>query len=323
MKSKLIVLLIILVPFKSTEACTFAQHSGDIRVASINGAKVYTLFTTHLMDQSSSVMGALLGSSTDEVIESLNGLLTDPDNAQTIRSEQNDVVQLTQIVQSGEIRWIGIEASPAEMQSGISIINQVQDYYDMRDLFNGILGNHEGWSPEKTDQILHLMFNAHIIARAKNPDAFSDIRVVPLDDNDAKAESGQTIEYIDRFRDDLIRLGADEGLLTIDQFLEIEAIKNAALQNVRPIPAEEISRLRDQFQDIAVRTIIRDYLEEVNEFLRLSGVRDQAAVTQILEQSGNGLITMGSAHGPGIEQGLTTACRNQPSQDTEGQKAVQ
>ncbi len=47
-----------------------------------------------------------------------------------------------------------------------------------------------------------------------------------------------------------------------------------------------------------------------NNILSLISPRDAAAVQSILDLSGNGLVTFGTAHSHGIKQGLIAACRD-------------
>ena len=81
-----------------------------------------------------------------------------------------------------------------------------------------------------------------------------------------------------------------------------------------PIPAQAISRplrtpptpAQAEFQ-----MLLASLVDKHNILLGdLSEKRDQYAVQSILNQPGNGLIIFGTDHGPGIKEGLTTACQN-------------
>ena len=207
-----IILITLVLTGKKAICCTFSNHSGDLRVANINGGEIYTLFTPHLLGFHTAMVSCVLtdeckdyvGSESinkidtsdpnkkDSILDGLNLLLRKYRNK--IQSEKSDVSQITNLAKSGQIRWIGIEATPEEIQSGIKIEVQVRDYLKMKELLNKhFTPNNKRiflrkWNKEKTDQILHLMYNPHIIARAENPHTFRTIPIIPIDDENATKE---------------------------------------------------------------------------------------------------------------------------------------
>ena len=69
-----------------------------------------------------------------------------------------------------------------------------------------------------------------------------------------------------------------------------------------------LNRLRIQEES---RINIRKLRMAHNDFILSILTRDAAVVQSILELHGNGLILFGIAHGPGIKEGLITACQNE------------
>ena len=55
--------------------------------------------------------------------------------------------------------------------------------------------------------------------------------------------------------------------------------------------------------------LFKSVIDIVKIFYDVNVNRDQHVVRSVLNQPGNGLIIFGASHGPGIKEGLTTACQ--------------
>ena len=323
MKSFVVSIILLHLIFISERAfcCTFSKHSGDIRVANISGAKVYTLFSTHIMENDWEEVLQTFSLPPNQAVAHLNGILKR--KKETIESEESDANQIIDLVKKGEVRWVGVEATPGELNRlGPEV--QVEDYLDMEKIFNQYVGHIKGWDQQKTNQILHLMYSPHIIARAKArmtpPDVFKQIPTIPIDDEKSKKESLDVMRKRDQSIDYLASLYVKEGgLCHRDQSQRpswcsslTSFVKTEDLFKIKRIPNSKLTRFFNQteIENEEVKENIITLVESTNKFLDLSDKRDEMAASVILKQSGHGLVTMGLAHGPGVENRLTAACKN-------------
>ena len=287
--------------------CGFSNIEGDIEMASIGGAKVYTLFSAHLGKQPLEVRKALRleGGTREDVSDRLNAILSNPKHQQTIKTEKAETARIINLLKSSSLTWVGIEASPKEMKGGPSIQMQMQVdiYKHTRESLLSVLGD-----VNKTDDILYLLFSSHVIARAKEPSAFERIRTVPIDDDEAKSKSAEVVFELDNLKQELIELGMEKQLLSPEQFMAINGMKADALKNNKVIPSERITAEQERFKNEEVKKTVGNLLSKANEFLHLSAKRDEAAAKSILNQSGDGIVLMGTAHGPGVTSHLNSAC---------------
>ena len=330
LSSVLVFLLTLVLAEDKAVCCTFSPYSGSegIHVAQINSGKVYTLFTEHIGNNYPEEVLSTISRGKEDTAKRLNELLSK--RREVIQSEMSDVRKITDLVKSRQISWIGIEASPGEMErSQVSIEGLVQDYLDMKGFWGEHLKNVNGWNEQKTDQILHLMYAPHIIARAKlrseSPDPFKTIPTIPLDNDEAKAKMEKMMEKRDQAIDgmtSLITSGIEQNppppwLMPLLSFgsgddehpypWPIKHISNDELQNF-------LNKIKNENEDKTVVSNLTElatkYVETTNEFLKENKKRDETAAEAIYSQSGHGLVTMGSAHKQPVESRLTQLCQN-------------
>ena len=97
--------------------CDFRLYSGDIKVADINGRQIYTLFSSHLTreemlgatDAINSIEGLSSTMTAQEYVSHLHSFLDG--HTDTITSERSDFHQLSRLLSSKQIDWIGVEAT--------------------------------------------------------------------------------------------------------------------------------------------------------------------------------------------------------------------
>ena len=314
-----IIFLTLILIGKQVFSCTFSEHSGDVHVAKIFGSEVYTLFTRHIMEEYAQEILGTFSLPSNEQVKALNDILQK--RKRIIQSEQSDVRQITKLVQSGEIRWIGVEATPGELhRMGTEV--RVNDYLEMKRLFNH-MGHMEGWDKQKTDQILYLMYSPDIIARVENPEVFKAIPTVPIDDEQAKQEMFNVREKRDQHKDILMNIydqlcfkkktHQPSWCRPLASFCFVE---KKICMKIKRVPNDELTEFLNQnkIENENAKASMVALAELNNKFLDLSDRRDEKAASIILNKSGNGLVTMGSAHGPGIESRLATACKNKGSE---------
>ena len=291
--------------------CHFHQHSGNIRLAHINGRKIYALFILHLGSHAQQARNIITTSNNiaDDLISFLRR------NQIIMRLQQLAVQQLTQLLASDQIDWIGIELSEEELE-GITFNEIKQRYEDMKKSFDN-LNDHPQWSPEQTDQILHLMYPKYIIAYAENTELFENTRFVPLED-DSLRQVGRTFQTDKSMALNTLNQLEERGLISHRQHLAVKAFGTGAL-NQRGlsqitgdnlIDSDELEDLlkAQEIEDPQVITVITFYTNTINNIIRHAKSRDEAIVQSVHNQSGNGIIIMGAAHKVFIEDGLRKSC---------------
>ena len=225
-------------------------------------------------------------------------------NQATIISEQSDAQKITKLVELDRIDWIGIE-HPKTDTTYVDIANDLYfnslDYFtSWEQLFN--------WDSIKTNQLLFLIYEAFVIARANHPEVFHEIEIYPLEDRDLMIilnNYTDEVNYWDGF------VYADP-YVTSDQRSEIFSFINTTIIPIpRLITESEFEALLDQ---IGIREESRGNIRMLrmahNNVMSFISRRDAAVVQSILDLPGNGLILSGEAHGHGIKQGLIEACQN-------------
>ena len=324
--------------FAKVDSCIFKTYSDGIEIANIGNRQIYTLFTAHLDNERNEVLTAFNNRSNYTLSQFISHLNRIIDRHQTtIKSEQSDVQKVTRLVQSEEISWIGVEGSPEEIEGSNSNFGKmVSNYLELQPAFNE--QSSTNLDLNKTDQILYLMFNAIIIAYANHSEVFDRIPIVPLEDNDLRREVRRILHEIKQMQSHLPIFILSRAI-SPSQFSELHSI----FTNSRYISNQEFETLLDllETQEIEedqtsingipipkqakqrhLRTLPTHVQAEFKMFLRtftdkhnilhgdLYKKRDQKAVQSILDHPGNGLVLFGTNHGPGIKEGLTTACKN-------------
>ena len=285
--------------------CDFNQYSGDIRLGVINDDQIYTLFTTHITpEQIDAAISAITTRNLRDRINRLNKALTR--YKATIQSEQSDVQQIIGLLESQQIDWIGIEASPEDLQR-TSLADLKSVYRDDRNSLNN-LNFHSQWDQDKADQILYLSFPIIVIAYAQNPEIFHGIKIIPLENNEQRRKAIELKLQIKNQEDILIDF-IHTGLITSSQFQTIKAFFKDRLNNVtQSNSSSEIESLLANLQEES-RTTVNTYLDRSREFGLLIEERSQAMAASISQQSGNGLVIGGYSHASSIEEYLTATCQ--------------
>ena len=229
-----------------------------------------------------------------------------------VASEQSDVQKIVELFGLEQIDWIGIDSSPEVLETN-PIDARIRTYFKNRDFLNANLNSGHGWNSNKTEQILSLIFNPYAIALANNPDLFNRVEVVPLDDYVLRETEIQYYNDVDYYMGALLeirRINSSINQSVLERFSRFIQSKTSGFELVI-ISYNELEELLDELGvEEDVRRYMRRIVERINEATNLSRQRDQNAVASILNQPGNGLVLFGTVHGPGIKQGLTTACQN-------------
>ena len=146
------------------ENCVFSPYFGDIEQIDMGHHRIYTLFTKHLGGQADDIIPIITtGGSVENKIRRLNAIIEQ--NRETIQSEQGDVQQIAHLIRSEQISWMGLEASPEEMESFFDY--RVESYRQLKfdqPFFTSLDTLSMRWNINKTDQILTLLFPASTIA---------------------------------------------------------------------------------------------------------------------------------------------------------------
>lgn len=74
------------------------------------------------------------------------------------------------------------------------------------------------------------------------------------------------------------------------------------------VPQEQIRIVLRGIEDGELRNLVEAYFIHHNQFIEYSNQRSRRAASVILQQSGNGLITMGSNHEQLVIESLLDSC---------------
>ena len=284
--------------------CDFHPYSDDIRLGIINDRQIYTLFTRHNSNRViSHLIYAMDATPKEQAIRELNAALEiyQP----RVQSEQSDVRQIIELIESQQIDWIGIEASQRELQS--TPLTEQMSIHSEDKAFLDTFASDPQWDHNKTDQVLSLLYPTIVIAHAQKPEAFHEIRVIPLENNEQKREALAKTSQITRQKNVLIHL-FHRRLITPHQFQTINTFFSNRLNNViTSNSSREMESLLASLQEEA-RIAVNTYIDQINEFVSLNEERSHTAAISISRQSGNGLVIMGSTHGNTIEEDLKITC---------------
>ena len=339
-----------------SEVCTFSDSGIEgVEVGQIGDRQIYTLFTEHLtgdqQDTTRAVLTSRLNYTPLQFTLRLDWIIGR--YMETVVSEQFDVQRITELAESGQIDWIGVEGSLSEL-GGNAFAEMVSSYSKLKSELDNL--NLSDWDSSKTEQILSLSFNEIIIAYANYSEIFDRIPIVPLEDNNLRRESGRLVTEIRRMgnallRGELIVEEVLEGTITFSQVAEFNYtfsssnhISNRAFEDLLGIFFEnpEIEEQQTPMSEIPIpvqirpkplktalipapipaltpaststraelQMFLRTLINKHNALIGLYDDREQKIVQSILNQPGNGLLIFGADHGPGIKEGLVTACRN-------------
>ena len=289
--------------------CWFRPYSGDIRVASINGRQIYTLFTRHLSNQGDEFYNILNLSTDIGIIEAVGRFISK--HIDTINSERSDFQQIRSLLTSRKIDWIGIEQTPDIIQSFEQV---VQNYRETKDSFNQ-RSNASLWNQEESDDLLYLLYPVWLKLLAEYPsdiildgtDGTDGIRVIPLENKDlaAKATMAPVVRSFERVIHDTNL--TDEQRSAFVNF----ALNHPSILNVSILI--DLSDTEEFFTSSGIENPelikkIEGYIDLRNELTITHQQRDAYVIQLILNQEGSGLVLRGSAHQENVESGLTQVC---------------
>ncbi len=282
--------------------CQFLSYSEDIKMVDINGRQIYILFGSHSKGKADEFQD-ILNSGTD-IIEKTNRFM---DNySSRINSERSDFQQITSLLTSQEIDWVGVEYYP-NLQT---IERVVQSYQNTKESFNQI--SNGLWNPEKTDDLLYLLYPFWLRFLTEHlSDAVLNrrIRIIPLENETLYTRAG-TLTMI-----------AQLSIKFIHDNINLTGPQTSALVDFLSNPISDTSILIDSsdtedffkthgIEDPETRNKIRTYIDLLNETITAHQERDEFVVQKILRQEGNGIVLRGSAHQQNVESGLTQVCLN-------------
>ena len=286
--------------FAQMEACRFSDSEIEgVEVGQIGDRKIYTLFTTHLYNEPDTVFVITNFYRPTNAVVLLNQLIER--NQERIASERSDVQKITELAESGQVDWIGIENFKTNTSAAFT-------YLENRTRLNKTFNHLPEWDPSKTDQLLLLVFHADTIAYATHPEVFRGIRKYPLEDESLMIETSHLTISAANWDRAIKR----NNHMTDAQLLEMRSfIEQSMVSNFRLVTKSEFEDLLDRIEvPKEARIHIRRFRRIHNEIISIALKRDEVIVQSILDIPGNGLILFGTTHGPGIKQGLTTACQN-------------
>ncbi len=293
--------------------CVFSPYFGDIEQVDMGHHRIYTLFTRHLRDQADDIIPIITtGGSVENKIRRLDVIITQ--NRDIIQSEQNDVQQITHLIRSEQLSWIGLESSPEEMESFFDY--QVESYRQLRldqSFFTNLDTLSMRWNINKTDQILTLLFPASTLACGTYQKACHEIEQIPLENENLKIEFKNRLQEEKHLLENVFLDLLNRGLMTRHQVEEIIAIGIATIVNdQQPISDDDVKAFFNKFEitNTEVQTHIRAYIDTINHILSAFIRRDQHILASILNSSGHGLVLLGIWHKKEIQEGLIKACQN-------------
>ncbi len=286
---------------RAQNKCVFENQNGKIQKIQISDRTLFTQFATHLRGQQRLVFAKMNTETKSEAVADLRELLKE--HSQTISDAKTNKLELEVLLWGQKVQWLGDESTEDEAKAGYSLDKAVSDCKKTSDELK-----HLELTGAEVDSLLYLLCAPLIILKLNRPELFRQLKHVPIDDNVAKARSEEIVRKLMISRDDLSSMRFYPPELALEQYREILSIKNQALQSNTMIPQIVITRQIELAPSSEAKKEIETYFNLVNEFLELSKKRDEATAEKSFRQSGNGLIIMGSAHGPGISQRLTALC---------------
>ncbi len=287
--------------------CWFRPYSGDIRVAGINGRLIYTLFTFHLSNEYKDFYNTLnLDISITDKIALWHDFLNK--HADTINSESSDFLQISSLLASEKIDWIGIE----HFSDTQELKNQVQRYRLDKEGFDSYSDISIFWNEENTDDLLYLLHPVEIKLLAEYPnnitlDRTDKIRIIPLENRDLQLRSSELIVDLMQKIEEM----SDTGHITDEQEVAfIDLVFDDEKNPSSLIDSQDVEEFFTNFriEDSEIITKLREFIDLQNAFAITHQERDDFAVQSILNQKGNGIVLRGISHKESVENGLTQVC---------------
>ena len=294
--------------------CVFSPYFGDIEQIDMGHRRIYTLFTKHLSNEARSVMPIITtGGSAEDKVRKLEAIIAN--NRDIIQREQGDLQQITHLIRSEQLRWMGLEASPEGMESFFDY--RVESYKRLRfrqSFFAQLDALSIRWNIYKTEQILSLLFPASTIACGNHREACHGIEQIPLENENLKIEFENSVQEEEHLLQSIDSYLLNRGLMTRYQVEEMIAIGIATIVNdQQPMSDDDLEAFFNKFEitNTEVQTHVRAYIDTINDILLALIRRDQHILASILNSSsGHGLVLLGTWHKKGIQEGLIKACQN-------------
>ena len=311
--------------------CVAKTLPNSVKKVTLPGKTLYVFFTPHLSGQINKLSAILSGRSIsskenrDALSQDLRGFLNS--HLETVEREMLDVSVIVDMLKSyPDIQWIGIEASRKELESINWVENQLTSYHALKEILltKGIL------NLEETKYLLQLVFSEEIIILAEHPELFRAKRFfIPLDDDTYKAKNLGVLRLRRRVWDELVpsRFQALHSLWE-KQMKDckdeecrkpIRRKKERTLHYLELVPAgdtaaiisqEQITAILSGVEDRELHDLVETYFVYHNQFIEYRDQRSREAALVALQQSGNGLITMGSNHEQVVIENLLESCSN-------------
>ncbi len=293
-------------------------------MADINGRQIYTLFTFHLdlSDGGQSIYNTLYNISISDIHQREKLALVHQfliEHADTINFEKSDFRQISRLLTSQEIEWIGVE-SPSDMQI---IEQQIESY---RETKKAISNNIPGlWTQENSHDFLYRLFPVEVKLLAEYPNDITlditdtdKIRVIPLENEALYKATFELSELHARRAEERISINKNKNInMTHEQISAFENLINT-FYDEKGTPAlidlQELEKFLtiNKIENPEVRKELTDLVDFENELnletIAMDQKRDEFVVQEILKQEGNGLVLRGLAHQQNIESGLTQVC---------------
>ena len=292
--------------------CYFRSYSGDIRVADINGRQIYALFSSHLSREE--MFGATdainlikgLGSTitAQEYVNNLHRFLDR--HTDKITSEKSDFHQLSRLLSSKQIDWIGVEAIESLLDFS------VQEYLDHKGVLNIREESFPAWNQQNTEDMLYLVSPVFVkIIAEEYPSVLGKPRVVALEDTNLheaalslNAELSRLINRIALVRD---RMSPQQQIfwdILGNHFYNVISNEDQSY-NSQELKEEGFNLFADNPDIVG---LVRSWFDLLDRVFANDSERDTFAVDTILNQGGNGVVLRGIGHQKNMESRLTKAC---------------
>lgn len=294
--------------------CVFRPYSNNIEQISIGGRHIYTLFDEHITDNEYDIVRSIIerGGLVTEVIRDLDALIDKQGAA--IQVHQDKAEAMAYLFESEQIEWIGLETSPEEFES--SSIDDIDSYLRLRSsnssIFTQLAQLTLRWNVLKTEEVLSLLFPATTAACGIHRERCKGIEQIPLEDRSLRQNFIRKLEEEDQLKNHF-RVPIQRELVTQFQIQELLAMGIASVINSRTISDDVVQAFlsRLEITSTEVQSIVRAYINKVNEVVAAFIERDEHILASILSTSGHGLVVLGTWHKKGIQEGLIAACHKE------------
>ena len=233
------------------------------------------------------IYSALKKRDDSEVLESLEAIFKEYGEA--IKRQQGLSGYLEEAARKGEIHWVGVDFPSGELikdTAGLQVITEQ---------LNSRFGRYPNWSEEKTQQLLHLLYDPPVIAIASYPDTFFNIRFISLIDEDTDMRYRRAAS----FRSDLASEVEEKIIGWPEVFRGLNVPGSIPRWKTRRI----LSRVRRTFPEEVV-TLVNRYIQAHNQWVSLKERREREFARTILNQAATGVAFFLSSQQTSIQREL-------------------